>query len=82
MPVCRHKNRFMYRIFNFTKKHFRNQSNNDYPVGMDTIPTISLSINNKACIKHIIVNEPISGKDGTIAMRSAFNQKKSEHEKF
>ena len=84
MLVCSRKNRFMFKIFNFTKKHFRYQSDNDYPVGMDTTPTISFGIDNKACIKHIIVNGQISRKqnyrvikkDETIVMRSASNQKK------
>lgn len=51
----------MFRIFNFTKKHFRDQPGNDYPIGMDTMPTISPYIDNKASIKNITVNGQISG---------------------
>jgi len=62
MPVYRHKIRVMYKIFNFTKKTFRNQSDNNYPIGMDKTPTILFGLDKKIGINHTIVNEQIFWK--------------------
>ncbi len=40
MPVWRHKNRVMFDFFKFKKKHIRYPEENDYPIGMDTMPTV------------------------------------------
>lgn len=74
MPVCRHKNRIMFRIFNFTKKYFRYQSDNDYPAGMDTTPTISFGANNKKYIKHTIVNARLTEPRQDESFGQAFGQ--------
>lgn len=62
MPVYRHKIRVMFKKFNFTKKHFRNQSDNNYPVEMDKTPTILFGLDKKIGIHHTIVNEQIFWK--------------------